>query len=135
MLTSTGFIMTEIVRNLEKILIEYLKAVDSLTIDDSYRLKKKIIEYEGKINDVPKVEELQSQLVNRIVEKESIKMQLEKLKKERESEALAISTRYETEMQIMKEQMKQIMSMIQQNPQLAYIKQEALVSKKIQNNR
>jgi hypothetical protein len=116
----------------KKILIEYLKAVDALTIDDSYRLKKKIVEYERKINDVPRVEELQSQLVNRMVEEESIKKQLEKLKKERESEALAMSAKYETEMQIMKEQMKQVMSMIQQNPQLAYIKPEALVSKKIQ---
>jgi hypothetical protein len=116
----------------KKILIEYLKAVDALTIDDSYRLKKKIVEYERKINDVPRVEELQSQLVNRMVEEESIKKQLEKLKKERESEAFAISAKYETEMQIMKEQMKQIMSMIQQNPQLAYIKPEALVSKRIQ---
>jgi integrase len=115
----------------EKILIEYLKAVDSLTIDDSYRLKKKIIEYERKINDVPRVEELQSQLVNRMVEEESIKKQLEKLKIERESEALAISTKYETEMQIMKEQMKQIMSMIQQNVKLAYIKPEALTNKVI----
>jgi hypothetical protein len=116
----------------KKILIEYLKAVDALTIDDSYRLKKKIVEYERKINDVPRVEELQSQLVNRMVEEESIKKQLEKLKKDKESEALAISAKYETEMQIMKEQMKQVMSMIQQNPQLAYIKPEALVSKKIQ---
>jgi integrase len=116
----------------KKILIEYLKAVDALTIDDSYRLKKKIVEYERKINDVPRVEELQSQLVNRMVEEESIKKQLEKLKKEGESKALAISAKYETEMQNMKEQMKQVMSMIQQNPQLAYIKPEALVSKKIQ---
>jgi hypothetical protein len=89
----------------KKILLEYLKAVDALTINESYRLKKKIIEYEEKIRDVPKVEQLQAQLANRIIEQESIKMQLEKLQTEKESEAVAISTKYEKDMNIMKEQM------------------------------
>ena len=113
----------------KKILLEYLKAVDALTINESYRLKKKIVEYEEKIKDVPKVEQLQAQLANRIIEEESIKRQLEKLHKEKESEALAISTKYEKDMQLMKKQMDQIMSMIQQNPRLAYIKPDALKEK------
>jgi integrase len=73
----------------KKILLEYLKAVDALTIDESYRLKRKIVEYEEKINDVPKVEQLQAQLASRIIEEESIKKQLERLQQEKESEAFA----------------------------------------------
>jgi len=117
----------------KKILLEYLKAVDALTINESYRLKKKIVEYEEKIKDVPKVEQLQAQLANRIIEDESIKKQLEKLQREKESEALAISAKYEKDMRVMKDQMNQIMSMIQQSPKLAYIKPEILASKSIEN--
>jgi hypothetical protein len=115
----------------KKILLEYLKAVDALTINESYRLKKKIVEYEEKIKDVPKVEQLQAQLANRIIEDESIKRQLEKLQREKESEALAISAKYEKDMQLMKEQMEQIMTMIQQNPLLAQVKPNILLSKEI----
>ena len=113
----------------KKILLEYLKAVDALTINETYRLKKKIVVYEEKIKDVPRVEQLQSQLANRIIEEESIKRQMEKLQKEKESETLAISAKYEKDMQLMKERMDQIMSMIQQNPRLAQIKPEVLTEK------
>lgn len=85
--------------------------------------------YEEKIKDVPRVEQLQSQLANRIIEEESIKRQMEKLQKEKESETLAISAKYEKDMQLMKERMDQIMSMIQQNPRLAQIKPEVLTEK------
>jgi integrase len=104
----------------EKIVLEYIKAVDALTINEEYRLKKKISEYEEKIKDVPRVEQLQAQLANRIIEEESIKHQVKKLQLDKESE-----------IQAMKEQMSQIMSLIQQNPKLAYIKPEALTRKKI----
>ena len=67
----------------KKILLEYLKAVDALTINETYRLKQKIVVYEEKIKDVPRVEQLQSQLANRIIEEESIKRQMEKLQKEK----------------------------------------------------
>jgi biopolymer transport protein ExbB/TolQ len=107
-----------------------MKAVDVLTINEEYRLKKKISEYEEKIKEVPRVEQLQAQLANRIIEEDSIKKQLEQLQKEKESENAAISAKYEKEMQTMKEQMSQIMSLIQQNPKLAQVKPEALVKKK-----
>jgi hypothetical protein len=102
----------------EKIVLEYLKAVDTLTINEEYRLKKKISEYEEKIKDVPRVEQLQAQLANRIIEEESIKQQVKKLQQDKESE-----------IQAMKEQMGHIMTLIQQNPKLANIKQEVLISK------
>ena len=113
----------------EKIVLEYMKAVDALTINEEYRLKKKIAEYEEKIKEVPKVEQLQAQLANRIIEEDSIKRQLEQLQKEKESENAAISAKYEKEMQTMKEQVSQIMSLIQQNPKLAQVKPEALTKK------
>jgi cell division septum initiation protein DivIVA len=111
----------------EKIVLEYMKAVDSLTINEEYRLKKKISEYEEKIKEVPKVEQLQTQLANRVIEEDSIKKQLEHLQKEKESE----NTKHETEMQTMKEQMSQIMSLIQQNPKLLQVKPEVLLKKKL----
>jgi hypothetical protein len=60
-----------------------MKAVDALTINEEYRLKKKITEYEEKIKEVSKVEQLQAQLANRIIEEDSIKKQLEQLQKEK----------------------------------------------------
>ena len=47
-------------RSQQKILLEYMKAIDALTINDEYRLKKEIAEYEEKLKDVPKVEQLES---------------------------------------------------------------------------
>src|ERR687886_513243 len=44
----------------QKIIVEYMKAVDALTINEEYRLKKKIIEYEDKLKDAPKIGELES---------------------------------------------------------------------------
>jgi hypothetical protein len=111
----------------EKIVLEYMKAVDALTINEEHRLKKKISEYEEKIKEVPRVEVLQAQLASRIIEEDSIKKQLEKLQKEKESE----NTKHETEMQTMKEQMSQIMSLIQQNHKLLLVKPEALLKKKL----
>jgi hypothetical protein len=54
------------------LLLEYMKAIDALTINDEYRLKKKIVEYEEKLKDVPKVEQLVSHLTNKIFEQEVI---------------------------------------------------------------
>src|SRR5919198_6697694 len=44
----------------QKIIVEYMKAVDALTINEEYRLKKRIIEYEDKLKDVPRIEQLES---------------------------------------------------------------------------
>jgi integrase len=113
----------------QKILLEYMKAIDALTINDEYRLKKKIVEYEEKLKDVPKVEQLESHLANKILEQEAIKRQLEKIQIEKVSEA----QKHEQDMKAMREEMNQqfsqIMSMIQQNPKLAHIKPAALTMK------
>jgi hypothetical protein len=121
-------IITGIVRCPGKILLDYLNAS---TINESYRLKKKRVKYEEKIKDVIKVEQLQTQLANRIIEEESIKQQVKKLQLEKESEALSIAAKYEKDIRDMREQMSRIMSMIQQNSQLAYIKPEALTRKNV----
>ena len=68
----------------KQIILEYMKAVDALTINDEYRLRKQIKDYEDKLRDVPKVEQLQEQLSSRIIEQDSIKQSLEKLQKEKE---------------------------------------------------
>lgn len=45
---------------------------------------------------------------------------------------LSIAAKYEKDIQDMREQVSRIMSMMQQNPQLAYIKPEALTTKKVE---
>ena len=42
-----------------------MKAIDALTINDEYRLKKKIVEYEEKLKDVPNIQQLESNLANK----------------------------------------------------------------------
>jgi hypothetical protein len=120
----------------QKILLEYMKAIDALTINDEYRLKKKIVEYEEKLKDVPKVEQLESHLANKILEQEAIKKQLEKLRIDKENETRVMQQKHEQDMKAMREEMNQqfsqIMSMIQQNPILAQVKPEALTKKKIE---
>ncbi|MGC2573009.1 MAG: tyrosine-type recombinase/integrase [Candidatus Nitrosopolaris sp.] len=90
----------------QKILLEYMKAIDALTINDEYRLKKKIVEYEEKLKDVPKVEQLESHLANKILEQEVIKKQLEKLRTDKEKETQIIQQKYEQDMKAMREEME-----------------------------
>jgi integrase len=120
----------------QKILLEYVKAIDALTINDEYRLKQKIVEYEEKLKDVPKVEQLESHLANKILEQEAIKKQLEKIQLEKVNETQAMQQKHEQDMKAMREEMNeqfsQIMLMIQQNPILARVKPEALTKKKMQ---
>ena len=67
----------------KQIMLEYMKAVDALTINDEYRLRKQIANYEDKLKNVPKVEQLQEQLANKIIEQDSIKKTVEKLQRKR----------------------------------------------------
>jgi integrase len=90
----------------QKILLEYMKAIDALTINDEYQLKKKIVEYEEKLKDVPKVEQLESHLANKILEQEAIKKQLEKLRTDKEKETQSMQQKYERDMQKMREEME-----------------------------
>jgi biopolymer transport protein ExbB/TolQ len=110
-----------------------MKAIDALTINDEYRLKKKIVEYEEKLKDVPKVEQLESHLANKILEQEAIKKQLEKIQLEKVNETQAMQQKHDQDMKAMREEMNQqfnqIMSIIQQNPQLVHIKPAALREK------
>jgi hypothetical protein len=87
------------------------------------------------LKDVPKVEQLESHLANKVLEQEAIKKQLEKIQLEKVSEAQAMQQKHEQDMKTMREEMNQrfiqIMSVIQQNPKLAQIKPEILRTKKI----
>ena len=90
----------------QKILLEYMKAIDALTINDEYRLKRKIVEYEEKLKDVPKVEQLELHLANKILEQEAIKKQLDKLRTDKEKETQMIQQKYEQDMKVMREEME-----------------------------
>ena len=83
-----------------------MKAIDALTINDEYRLKKKIVEYEEKLKDVPKVEQFESHLDNKILEQEAIKKQLDKLRTDKEKETQIIQEKYEKDMKTMREEME-----------------------------
>jgi hypothetical protein len=74
----------------QKIIVEYMKAVDALTINEEYRLKKKIVEYEDKLKDAPKIEELESHLAAKIIEQDALKKQVEllQLKKQNETQTM-----------------------------------------------
>jgi hypothetical protein len=91
------------------------------------------VEYEEKLKDVPKVEQLESHLANKILEQEAIKKQLEKLRTDKEKETQMMQQKYEQDMEAMREEMNQrfiqIMSVIQQNPKLAQIKPKVLTDK------
>jgi hypothetical protein len=89
----------------QKIIVEYMKAVDALTINEEYRLKKKIIEYEDKLKDAPKIWELESHLAAKIIEQDALKKQVELLQLERQNETHAMQEKYEQEMKDMREQM------------------------------
>ena len=115
----------------QKIIVEYLKAVDALTINEEYRLKKKIIEYEDKLKDAPKIWELKSHLAAKIIEQDALKKRVELLQLEKQNETQAMQQKYEQEMSIIREQVNQIMLMIQQNPTLAQVKPEVLAKKQL----
>ena len=115
----------------QKIIVEYMKAVDALTINEEYRLKKKIVEYEDKLKDAPKIGELESHLAAKIIEQDALKNQVERLQLEKQNETHAMQQKYEHDMNAMREQMNQILSLIQQNPVLAHVKPEALIKKQL----
>ena len=114
----------------QKIVIEYMKAIDALTINEEYRLRKKIVEFENKLKDAPKIEQLESHLANKIIEQDAIKNQLERLQVEKQNETQPIQQKYEQDMNAMREQMNQIMAIIQHNPKLANIKPDVLLMAK-----
>jgi hypothetical protein len=92
------------------LLDDYLKAIDSLTIDERNKLKKRIDKLEEKNED----------------EKYIIKAKLQ----EKEEKIQKLEQKYENDMQTLREdmnnQLSQMMLMIQQNPKLSYIKPEIL---------
>jgi predicted nucleic acid-binding Zn-ribbon protein len=98
------------------LLDDYLKAMDSLTIDERNKLKKRIDKLEEKNED----------------EKYIIKAKLQ----EKEEKIQKLEQKYENDMKMLREEMNnhlsQIMTLIQQNPKLSYIKPEIL--EKINNN-
>jgi hypothetical protein len=111
----------------QKIIVEYMKAVDALTISEEYRLKKKIIECEDKLKDAPKIGELESHLAAKIIEQDALKKQVELLQLEKQDETQAMQQKYEQDMNAMREQVNYIISLIQQNPTLAQVKPNVLL--------
>jgi hypothetical protein len=74
----------------------YISAINGLTINEEFRLRKKVDEL---------------------------------IKKKDEIELMEI--KHEQEIKVMRDQMNQIISMIQHNPKLAHVKPESLIKKNI----
>ena len=94
----------------QELLDDYLKAMDSLTIDERNKLKKRIDKLEEKNED----------------EKYIIKAKLQ----EKEEKIQKLEQKYENDMKTFREdmnkQISEMMLMIQQNPKLSYVKPEIL---------
>ena len=92
-----------------KILLEdYLKAVPELTINDEERLKVHVKRLETDISNM-----------------KTVTVELE----EKDKQIKAIENKHELEMKAIRDQMNQIMSIVQQNPKLAHVKPDVLVKK------
>jgi hypothetical protein len=90
----------------QKIALEYMKAIDALTINPEFALRKKIVEYEQKLKEVPRVEQLESHLANKILEQEAMKKQIEKLQQDKEKETQTIQQKYHQDMMAMRREME-----------------------------
>ncbi|MPZ06964.1 MAG: tyrosine-type recombinase/integrase [Nitrososphaeraceae archaeon] len=86
----------------KQIKLEYMKAVNSLTITDEHRLRSQITDYEDKQKNMPRLEQLQELLTSRSIEQDSIKKTVEKLQREKELQDQHIREN-ETEMKSMRE--------------------------------
>lgn len=101
----------------KKIILQYLKAVDALTINNEFRLLKQIDEYKDELKNTPKIEQLQKQLSNRIIEQDSIKRIVEQLQREKELQDRYIRER-DTEIRAVQEKLDEFMRFIKQGPEL-----------------
>ena len=103
-----------------KLRLEYMKAADALTINDEFRLRKQIVNLEDKLKNTPKIERLQEQLSNKIIEQDSMKQTLEKLQKEKELQNQYIKERKnesqenKKEIETMREEVISIKSQMQE---------------------
>lgn len=121
----------------KKIVLQYMKAVDALTINDEYRLRKQIANYEHKLKDVPKVEKLQEQLASRIIEQDSIKLTVEKLQKEKEAQGKQMRDMRDMIDNMLDEMMTKLQNAmimsIQQHPELENVARDILEPRKMGN--
>ena len=117
----------------KQIMLEYMKAVDALTINDEFRLRKQIADYKDKLENVPKLEQLQDQLANKIIEQDSIKKTVEKLQREKELQDDQMRTMRNTMDHTLDEMMtmvqKEMMTMMRKYPQLERLR-DAFETKK-----
>lgn len=76
----------------QKLIIEYLKCMDALTITAEFRLSRKIAEYETKFKDVPKLEALQGVLASKEFEMDAMKKQIIQMQTARTQERQNLQT-------------------------------------------
>ena len=92
----------------KNIKLEYMKAVDALTINDEFRLRKQIVNYEDKLKNMPRLEQVQEQLASKIIEQDSIKRTVEKMQRDKELQDQYIRER-DTEIETMHKKLDEFM--------------------------
>jgi hypothetical protein len=92
-----------------------MKAVDALTINDEFRLRRVITSYEDKLKNMPRIEQLQEQLASRIIEQDSIKKTVEKLQREKELQDQYIR-KNETELKSVCELLDRVLNRVENYP-------------------
>ena len=121
----------------KKIVLEYMKAVDVLTINDEFRLRRQIADYKDKLENVPRVEQLQEQLASRIIEQDSLKKTVEKMQREKELQDQYIRENG-TEMKSMRELLNRFLHLAENEPRIKsrlLLKPEPLGVVKVQTPR
>jgi len=63
--------------SVRKMVSEYVKATDGLTMNEAFRLKKEVSQLQEKIKDVPKLELLQQSLVQKDLEMSAMRKHIE----------------------------------------------------------
>jgi site-specific recombinase XerD len=99
----------------KQILLEYMKAVDALTINEEFRLRREITIYEDRLKEAPRIEQLQEQLASRIIEQDSIKKTVEKLQREKELQDQYIR-KNETELKSVYELLDRVLNLAKNDP-------------------
>lgn len=70
--------------SLKALFQEYLRAVDMLTINDEYRLRKEVVILQEKLKDAPKLEVIQNDLISSRLENDGMRRMLMEMKEEME---------------------------------------------------
>jgi hypothetical protein len=92
-----------------------MKAVDALTINGEFRLRREITIYEDRLKEAPRIEQIQERLASGIIEQDSIKKTVEKLQREKELQDQYIR-KNETELKSVYSLLERVLNLAKNHP-------------------